>query len=213
MSNGIISSRDVTKVFLHTVGTGGDKKKTVCRSSSDMQVMERHCSSGRTLLTFSVDSFTDCLTEEDLRLAVKGGRVQSLHFLLTRNELDPFNEGIRELAQLRFYKCSYTWPDRHCPDSHQMHSQKAIRCTAKRPSDAQPKGVTLRLHDCSCLIHLLSDSCVDPSANHNYAIKIAASMGYSEVIHILNKAYTMRVPLYTRGIVHVVTQTSLQKLY
>ncbi|PRP88836.1 hypothetical protein PROFUN_00304 [Planoprotostelium fungivorum] len=95
MSDGLISSSyDVTKVILHLalqIKSPDTKRKQfailrlTCKSWKDIgETVDRR----QAVLTFSVDSFTDCL-----------GNVESLRFLLTRAELDPFSKDIGLLCR------------------------------------------------------------------------------------------------------------------
>lgn len=66
-----------------------------------MQIVERHLRqsvANKPFLTFSVDSFTHWLTDDDLYSAVIKNKDQSLRFLLARNELSLYGRNMELLS-------------------------------------------------------------------------------------------------------------------
>ncbi|PRP86042.1 LMBR1-like region-containing protein [Planoprotostelium fungivorum] len=141
ISNGIISSHDITKVVL---------------DFCNFAILRLTCKLWKDI----VDSFTGCLTNFDLLLAVERDNIESLRFLSTRNELDPSSEDNELLINVVQR------------DSTEMQE-------TTKPSEVQPEGHS------DILQLLLSDSRVDPSARENQAIECAVYEGCNEILQLL----------------------------
>ncbi|PRP78651.1 ankyrin repeat domain-containing protein 50-like [Planoprotostelium fungivorum] len=166
MSNGIVSSsHDVTKVILHLaldVESPNTKRK-------QFAVLRLRCKLWKDI----VDSLTDCLSDDDLLLAVEGGNVESLRFLLTRAELDPSSKDIELL----------------CNASKGASTEIVRLLLNDLRVDVSAEGqafITAAKYGRTGIVQLLlSDERVDPSVRDNQATIKAASKGHDETVRLL----------------------------
>ncbi|PRP76167.1 putative ankyrin repeat protein [Planoprotostelium fungivorum] len=193
MSNGIISSYDVTKVILHTaleIESPDTKRK-------QFAILRMMCKLWKDI----VDSFTDCLIRGDLFLAVKGGKMESLRFLLTRAELDSSSRDIgllysastgesTEIARLllpRMDVSTHSTIGAAAICGRTSTVQLLLSDSRMDPSAQNNEAIIKAAHGghSETVRLLLSDSRVDPSAQDNEAIKLAARYGHTEAVRLL----------------------------
>ncbi|PRP78755.1 hypothetical protein PROFUN_00928 [Planoprotostelium fungivorum] len=123
-------------------------------------------------LTFSVDSFTDWLTDDDLLLAVKRVKVESLRFLLTRNELDPsMDPSAADNKAIITAVCKG-----HTDTVRLLLIDPPVDPSA---SDSEALRYAVDKGRKEMVQLLLSDPRVDPSIRHNYAIRRTVCRGPS----------------------------------
>ncbi|PRP85853.1 putative ankyrin repeat protein [Planoprotostelium fungivorum] len=198
MSNGIISSKDVTKVILHMITV----LRLTCKLWKDIGGT---FDGRRPLLTFSVDSFTHWLSDHDLLSAVEGGNIESLRFLLSRVELNPSREDIKLLSEatkkdsteivrllLNDPRVDPSAADNKAIISAVEHGRTdAVQLLLSDPrvdpsvDDNYPIRYAAVEGHCEIVRLLLSDPRVDPTADNNYAVRYAADQGHIETVRLL----------------------------
>ncbi|PRP82607.1 putative ankyrin repeat-containing protein [Planoprotostelium fungivorum] len=183
MTDGIITSHDLTRAILHAVlneRVGSQiqlhwKRRRFCPESHSSRreqfaILRSTCKLWKDI----VDGFTDWLADYDLFLAVRGCKIDSLRFLLTRTELDP---SIQDDAHLRM--------------ASRDGSTEIVRLLLSDPRVDPSAWNNKAIVEAAAGGHieivrlLLFDPRVDPSARNNKAVVKAATKGHAEVVRLL----------------------------
>ncbi|PRP77531.1 putative ankyrin repeat-containing protein [Planoprotostelium fungivorum] len=179
---GIITSQDITRVILHSVLNRDLESEVYLHSARKLSYPESQNTRKQFALLRStcklwkdiVDGFTDWLTEDDLLLAVRGCKVDSVRFLLTRRGLDP---SVRDNKPIRT-----ALRDSTMETVRLLLSDPRVDPSA-RNNEAFREAASEGYHEVIQL--LLADSRVDPSTEDNEAFREAAAKGHHEVVQLL----------------------------